>query len=240
MANTSKLSGIHYEIMRRCYDPNSVMYKKYGGRGIEVCDEWHDRECFKLWAKESGWKAGLRLERIDGAKNYEPDNCKFGTKYRSRRSGDSIEQKKSAPQKSIPVFNIYKGMHIRCERITHKDYKYYGARGISVCDEWSGQDGLINFWNWSRDHGWQNGLTIDRIDNNGNYSPKNCRWISIQDQQNNRRDSQRFNYHGDRKSVAEIAKLEGISYSTAYKLLVGRTMDVGVYFDAIRVCETTT
>lgn len=75
MADLNSLGGIHYEMMRRCYNPKSVMWKWYGEKGIGVCEEWHDREAFKKWARDNGYEKGMRLERKDFSSNYCPDNC---------------------------------------------------------------------------------------------------------------------------------------------------------------------
>jgi hypothetical protein len=84
------------------------------------------------------------------------------------------------------LFNIWRGMHQRCTDQNKSNYKYYGARGISVCHEWNE---FAPFKDWADAHGYDEALTIDRIDPNGNYEPSNCRWISIEDQQRNRRNS---------------------------------------------------
>jgi len=66
-------------------------------------------------------------------------------------------------------------MKERCYNITHKDYKYYGGRGITMCDEW--KNDVKIFYNWAIINGWKKDLEIDRHNNNGNYEPDNCRFI---------------------------------------------------------------
>lgn len=102
-------------------------------------------------------------------------------------------------------------MKNRCYNPSHKFYKDYGARGITVCDEWSGKDGHKNFQKWALENGWHEGCSIDRIDVNGNYEPSNCRWASAKEQANNRRNNKPITIKGVTKNATEWAEEIGIS-----------------------------
>lgn len=111
--------------------------------------------------------------------------------------------------------NIWRGMKRRCNNPKEPCYSHYGARGITVCDDWLHNFGA--FAEWSLANGYSDNLTIDRIDNNGNYCPENCRWITHDEQQRNRTNNVRIEHDGESKTISEWSRLLGISDKTLYK-----------------------
>ena len=85
-----------------------------------------------------------------------------------------------------PLYHVLSAMHQRCENPSSLDYIWYGARGIHVCAAWSLQN-YSSFRDWAVKTGYAPGLTIDRTNPNADYEPNNCRWVTIQEQQKNRR-----------------------------------------------------
>ena len=103
-------------------------------------------------------------------------------------------------------------MRDRCYNTNRSQYTDYGGRGIVVCQEWL--DDFMNFYNWAIDNGYKDGLTIDRINNDGNYEPDNCRWVDSKTQQRNRRNNRNFTYQGETHCLKEWCEILGLRYNT--------------------------
>lgn len=93
--------------------------------------------------------------------------------------------KSTHEQSHTKLYYVWNSMKQRCNNPKVKGYKYWGGRGISVCDEW--KDSFYSFYLWATNNGYNHGLTIDRIDVDGNYEPSNCRWVTMKVQANNKR-----------------------------------------------------
>lgn len=110
------------------------------------------------------------------------------------------------------LYIIFKNMKTRCYNKHFKKYKYYGGRGIVVCDEWLND--FMAFYNWSMNNGYNDSLTIDRIDVNGNYEPSNCRWITMKEQLNNTSQNVYLTYNNKTKTMSEWAEDLNLNYGT--------------------------
>jgi hypothetical protein len=106
------------------------------------------------------------------------------------------------------------GMRQRCNNPHNKYYCNYGERGIKVCDEWMGINGADNFCEWALSNGYSPNLTIDRIDNDGDYSPENCRWVNRTEQMSNTRRNVYFDYYGEKLTASQIARLRNCDAKT--------------------------
>ena len=110
------------------------------------------------------------------------------------------------------LYKILNGMKNRCYNSNAYNYKYYGGRGITVCDEWLNE--FMAFYDWAINNGYKDGLSIDRIDSNGNYDPTNCRWETSKQQCNNKRNNIKLTYNGKTQTLSQWAEEFGINYNT--------------------------
>lgn len=107
-------------------------------------------------------------------------------------------------------YNSYRSMMSRCYNKNSANYKYYGGKGIGVCDEWHNFD---NFDRWASET-FVNGCTLDRIDNAKDYSPSNCRWSTKSVQANNKTNTYRLTFNGETHTITEWSEITGINRST--------------------------
>lgn len=112
------------------------------------------------------------------------------------------------------LYTIWNSMKSRCSYPKSQSYKRYGARGISVCDEW--KNSFESFYSWSMENGYREGLTIERIDNNGNYCPQNCKWVTRKEQCRNRRTNIVFEYMGEKHILIEWCEILNLDYKFIY------------------------
>jgi hypothetical protein len=109
------------------------------------------------------------------------------------------------------LYHEWCSMKRRCLNPNYKRYSDYGGRGIKVCDEWL--DKPDAFFEWALSNGYSDNLTIDRIDNNGNYEPSNCRWVDNKTQCRNRRSNILVPYNGKEITLIELSEITGLTYS---------------------------
>lgn len=112
------------------------------------------------------------------------------------------------------IYHEWVNIKDRCNNPKCKSYKNYGGRGITICEEWDRD--FTKFRDWAMANGYDDNLSIDRIDNNGNYEPSNCRWADTYMQARNTRKNVFLTYNGETKTVSEWAEILGIQVDTLY------------------------
>ena len=105
------------------------------------------------------------------------------------------------------LYRIWSNMHERCENPSNVNYKYYGGRGISVCEEWGYYS---RFCAWAYNNGYSDEYSLDRINVNGNYEPRNCRWATVKEQANNKRTNKYVDYGGMNLTFSEWADITSV------------------------------
>lgn len=110
------------------------------------------------------------------------------------------------------IYRTWQNMKNRCYNKKVKSYKNYGGRGIKVCEEW--KNNFMSFYNWAINNGYKEDLTIDRINNNGNYEPNNCRWITKEEQANNKRNNHFLTYQNQTLTINQWSKKLNIPRET--------------------------
>lgn len=249
---------------QRCYNENDSGYKNYGAKGITVCDEWRkDFLVFYNWAIENGYQSGLSLDRIIVTEGYCPENCRWATRevqanntsrnvfitafgetktvaqwtrdercktnafninYRLSKGytpeeaittetrgckKNKVVQYKKRVSKNIningmanhPLCSCWYGMKSRCYDENNLSYKNYGGRGITVCEDWKYD--FKSFYDWCMATNYSPGLSLERINNDGNYEPGNCTWIPKNRQSSNKRNSHFVEAFGEIKTLAD-------------------------------------
>ena len=129
------------------------------------------------------------------------------------------------------LYTIWRGMHQRCTNPHSDSFERYGDRGISVCEEW---DEFENFRDWALCNGYESALSIDREDNDGDYTPENCRWADAYTQHNNKSNNRIITYAGESDTVANWARRFGLRYSVlSSRIRRGNMDDFEKYFSKI-------
>lgn len=150
----------------------------------------------------------LNKQDIDREKQ-KSCGCKRDEYYRKAtvRHGDSHTR----------LHNTWSGMRARCYCETDYHYQWYGARGIRMDDEW--KDDYSAFKEWALCNGYAPHLTIDRINNNGGYTPDNCRWVTMKEQSNNTRRNRMITAFGETLTLSQWADKTDIPYATLKRRL---------------------
>lgn len=126
--------------------------------------------------------------------------------------------------KYTKIYRVWCAMKERCNNSHNKHYKHYGAKGISVCEDWSRY--FLSFYEWAMSNGYKEGLTIDRINSNGNYCPENCRWVTQAQQNRNYSRNHFLTFKGETLCLKDMAIKYGIKPATLlFRLKTGNSIE---------------
>lgn len=187
-------------------NPNNLIGLKYGR--LEVIKKIN--ECGK-----AKWlcKCECGQEKIILADSLKSGKTKSCGCLRKEKAKITMAKKLTTHNKSREkIYHIWNSMKARCYYHKSYGYKNYGARGIKICDEWLND--FMNFYNWAIENGYKEGLSIDRIDVNGDYEPSNCRWATRKEQANNKRVNKIVTYKGEKYTISQLSELIKIPYET--------------------------
>lgn len=121
------------------------------------------------------------------------------------------------------LYKCWCNMKSRCYRKNDIDYKYYNKLGIKVCKEW--KNNAVAFMDWAVKNGYQDNLTLDRINTYGDYCPKNCRWITLAEQNKNQTQTTKIKYNNKIYNLSELSRLLNIPRTTLRRKIINKTIN---------------
>lgn len=151
----------------------------------------------------------ITSHRSDGLQSGSIRSCGC---LKNELSAERVAKNHKHKQSGTRLYHIWQGMKRRCYTETSPDYQRWGGRGIKMCDQW--RDSFESFFEWAMKSGYSDTLTIDRVDNDGDYTPDNCRWASAKEQGRNRRSNISITIGNTTKSLTEWCEIFGLDYRT--------------------------
>lgn len=133
-----------------------------------------------------------------------------------------IGKSNSKPFRDSELYSIWNGMKTRCYNQNEKSYKYYGGRGIIICEEW--KNDFMKFYEWALNNGYKTGLSIERKNVNGNYEPCNCIWMTMKEQAKNKTNTIYAELNGEKKRLLEWCEIMGLNPKTVYSRIYQSNM----------------
>jgi hypothetical protein len=194
-----------------------VIGKKFGR--LTVLDKFNERPKKHLIAKVTA------MCECGSVKTYYWGTVKNGS---GKGCGCHPDDKKRKPRKhgltDHLVHQLWRRIKARCYNPKTEMYSYYGGRGITMCPEWL--NNFQAFYDWAMLNGWEKGLEIDRIDNDGHYAPNNCRFVTKKQNGANKRNNIVIEYNGEKKILHDWAVELGINYQTLHNRIHNYGMTV--------------
>lgn len=184
-----------------------MISKKFGRLTVleELAERKHGTKVYKCQC-DCGNIVDVRKDMLKSG-NTKSCGC-----LQREKASTTAKNKRIHGKSKTRLYGIYHHIINRCCNKNVLNYSNYGGRGITICEEWLND--FMAFYNWSISNGYNDNLTIDRIDVNGNYEPSNCRWVTPKQQSNNRRSSILLNYNGEIKTIKQWSEKLSCKYGT--------------------------
>jgi hypothetical protein len=152
-----------------------------------------------------------KIKSVIGYSLVKSKSTSCGCKKKQGKKGVNQTHGKSGTR----LYREWRGIKNRCHAKKGKAKRDYADRGISICKEWD--ESFECFYNWAINNGYSDDLTIERIDNNGDYCPENCRWATWEEQKMNRRNTLKIDYKGETICLIDACKALNFPYKRAYQ-----------------------
>ena len=184
----------------------------------KVSDSGKNRRTYWVFQCECG---NIKVLRVDQVKSGNTKSCGCLKQITDRENikkaqKSNLKYNKDNPLSKTNEYSRWRGMIKRCYNKNDSHYHNYGGRGIKVCDEWLYD--FNAFYLWCQESGYSKELQLDRIDNNGNYEPNNCRWVTAKNNSNNRSSNIHITINGVTKTVTEWCNYLNYDTKKAYYL----------------------
>lgn len=170
-------------------------------------------------------KSRIRISRINSC-----GKCNY-VKLERRLTTTHGDSPKDSPNHRL--YSIWRGMKKRCYEKIHPYYYRYGGRGITICNEWLGSNGYLNFKEWALASGYKDNLTIERKDYDGSYCPENCCWITMLEQHKNTSKVIKISYNGKIYTLHEFCMKFHTGYDTVQKYIIKQGWSAEKYIEYI-------
>lgn len=179
------------------------------GRKPKDYSQYEFKHCKPLYFVSTSKRGAIWHFKCECGKEFENyiANVKYGTTSCGCRKKKNGGNRKIHGMYQTRLYRIWNGMKQRCTNPKNKKYTDYGGRGIKVCNEWNN---FVVFREWAMANGYCDNLSIDRIDNDGNYEPNNCRWATSKEQADNKRSTRKITYKGEQKTFNQLAETFGL------------------------------
>lgn len=195
--------------MKNLHRTNDLTGKKFGRLTVIGLDDRGTRRTYWVCQCECG---NIKVARSDALVSGRTKSCGCIKKEQDKINLSQLRHNQAGTR----LYTIWQKMKDRCFNEHNPAYYRYGGRGIQVCDSW--KERFENFYDWAMNNGYQENLTLDRTDNDGNYCPENCRWVTMKEQCNNRSSNIQIKIGNATKSLTEWCKI----FQVDYKATLGR------------------